>query len=343
MRHLLNTLFVMSEDAYLFTENDDVVVRRGDDIVAKVPLRSLETILCFSYKGASPALLGRCAEFGVGVSFFSPRGRYYCSIFGQGSRNVLLRRTQYRLADDSVAKLSFARSFIMGKLYNARWVLERTKRDHALRVNVERLVAASSDLASLLTEVRRCDSMESLRGLEGTAAKEYFGVFDDLILRNKECFFFQGRSRRPPIDRINALLSFVYVILTNDCSAALQGVGLDPYVGFMHTDRPGRTSLSLDLVEEFRPVIADRFVLTLINTGVIKPSDFKETESGGVYLNDSGRKVVLTTWQKHKLETINHPFLKEKVAWGLVPYVQALLLARTIRGDLDVYLPFMWK
>lgn len=343
MKQLLNTLYVTSEDAYLSLQNDNVVVRQGDSLLGRIPLRSLESIMSFSYKGASPELMGKCAEFGVGLSFFSPRGRYYCSILGEKNRNVLLRREQFRFADDERAALPFARSFIIGKIYNCRWVLERTKRDHALRVNSERIAAQSDKLRQALLHIHECASVDGLRGVEGLAAKEYFFAFDDLILRNKDDFFFQERSRRPPLDRMNALLSFVYALLTSDRVSALQGVGLDPYVGFLHTDRPGRASLALDLVEEFRPAIADRFALTLVNTGAIKPSQFEVRENGGVFLSEGGRKSVLAAWQKRKQETLTHPFFDEKMPWGLVPYAQALLLNRAIRGDLDAYPPFMWK
>lgn len=343
MKHLLNTLYVTSNDAYLSLKNDNVVVQQGDITLGKIPLRSLESIMSFSYKGASPALMGKCAEFGVGLSFFSPYGRYYCSILGEKNRNVLLRREQFRFADDEDAALPFAQSFIVGKIYNCRWVLERTKRDHALRVNSERIAEQSEKLRQALLNARDCRSIDELRGIEGLAAKDYFFTFDDLILRNKDDFFFQQRSRRPPLDRVNALMSFVYSILTSDCIAALQGVGLDPYVGFMHTDRPGRASLALDLVEEFRPTIADRFVLTLINTGTIKPSQFEIRENSGVFLSEDGRKTVLAAWQKRKQETLTHPFFNEKMPWGLVPHAQALLLNRAIRGDLDAYPPFMWQ
>ena len=318
MKHLLNTLYVTSNDAYLSLKNDNVVVQQGDITLGKIPLRSLESIMSFSYKGASPALMGKCAEFGVGLSFFSPYGRYYCSILGEKNRNVLLRREQFRFADDEDAALPFAQSFIVGKIYNCRWVLERTKRDHALRVNSERIAEQSEKLRQALLNARDCRSIDELRGIEGLAAKDYFFTFDDLILRNKDDFFFQQRSRRPPLDRVNALMSFVYSILTSDCIAALQGVGLDPYVGFMHTDRPGRASLALDLVEEFRPTIADRFVLTLINTGTIKPSQFEIRENSGVFLSEDGRKTVLAAWQKRKQETLTHPFFNEKMPWGLV-------------------------
>lgn len=322
---------------------DSIYFYQNDQTLAKVPLRSIEGIMCFSYKGASPALMGRCGKLGVSMAFYSPRGHYYCSVLGEENRNVLLRREQFRVADDEQKSLRYAKSFIVGKLYNAKWVLERTKRDHALRVNIDRLAEQSGKLSAALSKARKSLTVDELRGVEGLAAKDYFYAFDDLVLKNKDDFFFTSRSRRPPLDRLNALLSFCYSILTNDCIAALQGVGLDPYVGFMHTDRPGRASLALDLVEEFRPVLADRFVLTLVNTGAVKPGDFEIRENGGVLLSDFGRKKVLTAWQKKKSDQILHPFLQEKISWGLVPYVQALLLARSLRGDLDDYPPFMWK
>ena len=300
MKQLLNTLYVTSVDAYLSLKNDNVIVQQGDTTLGRIPLRSLEGIMSFSYKGSSPALMGKCSEFGVGLSFFSPHGRYYCSILGEKNRNVLLRREQFRFADDEDAALPFAQSFIIGKIYNCRWVLERTKRDHALRVNSERIAEQSEKLRQALLNARDCTSIDELRGVEGLAAKDYFFAFDDLILRNKDDFFFQQRSRRPPLDRTNALMSFVYSILTSDCIAALQGVGLDPYVGFLHTDRPGRASLALDLVEEFRPAIADRFVLTLINTGAVKPSQFEIRENGGVFLSEGGRKTTRSSTRRYR-------------------------------------------
>lgn len=343
MRTLLNSLFVLSEDVYLSCKDDNVYVERGKERVGSVPLRSIEHILCFSYKGASPALMGRCAELGVSLSFYSPWGKYYCSIFGENSRNVLLRREQYRIADDESRALPIARSFVIGKIYNARWVLERARRDHAMSINVDRVSTQSQLLADAILSARSQPSIDALRGVEGRAAQDYFFAFDDLILRNKDEFFFESRSRRPPMDRMNALLSFVYVLSAGDCAAALQGVGLDPYVGFLHRDLPGRESLALDLMEELRSVLCDRFALSMVNTGEIRASDFENRENGGVFLTDSGRRTVLTAWKKRKDEVLTHPFLKEKIPWGLVPYVQALLLARTIRGDLDAYPPFMWK
>ena len=231
----------------------------------------------------------------------------------------------------------------MSKLYNSRWILERAIRDHKLRVDTEALKSASLTLKNSLNSSYECKSMDSLRGIEGEAASIYFGVFNELILQQEEEFSFEFRSRRPPLDRVNALLSFAYVLLTSMCTSALESVGLDPYVGFMHTIRPGRKSLALDLVEELRSVFADRFVITLINKKLILSKHFIEQEDGAVLLNDEGKKLFFKYWQQKKLEVIEHPYLKEKVEWGMVPYVQALLLSRYLRGDLDSYPAFFWK
>lgn len=343
MRALLNTLFVLSEDAWLALEGENVVVQRDGQAAARFPLHTLQGILCFSYKGASPALMGACARRDITLSFYSPQGRFYCQTAGTAQGNVLLRREQYRRADNPPGSRDLAQSFLIGKLYNARWVLERATRDHALRVDVPRLKSASAVLGTALCALDDKADTDALRGTEGAAAQRYFDVFDELILQNKTAFAFRGRSRRPPLDRINALLSFVYTLLAGDCTAALRAVGLDPYVGYLHTDRPGRASLALDLMEELRPVLGDRFALTLVNGRQILPNQFDLRENGAVFLNDAGRKAVLTAWQQHKREMLTHPFLGEKIPWGLVPYLQALLLARHLRGDLDAYPPFLWK
>ncbi len=343
MRHLLNTLFVTTEDAYLSLDGENVVVNQRQQELARFPLHTLSGILSFSYAGASPALMGACAERQIGLSFCTPRGRFLARVSGRSQGNVLLRRTQYRIADDPWQSCHVARTSIMAKVYNARFVLERTRRDHALRVDSEALERVSCALRALQDEIAGVEDMESLRGLEGAAAAGYFSVFDELILNRKEAFFFHGRSRRPPLDRVNALLSFAYSLLAGDCTSALEAVGLDAYVGFLHRDKPGRASLALDLMEELRPVMADRFVLTLVNNRVLAPEDFDLRESGAVLLTDAGRKTFLQHWQKKKQESITHPFLEESIPWGLVPYVQALLLARFLRGDTDGYPPFLWK
>ncbi len=343
MRKLLNTLYVMTEDCYLTLDGENVVIQNGEKPLGRFPLHTLENIICFTYKGASPALMGACAERKTGMSFFSPRGAFLARVIGKEYGNVLLRKEQYRISDRDDRKIAYAKNMIIGKVYNCRWSIERTLRDHAHRVDAERLKEVSNTLYNTLPRIDTVSELEELRGIEGKAAEQYFSVFNDMILNQKEDFAFTTRNRRPPLDNINALLSFAYTILAGDCANALSSVGLDPYVGFMHGDRPGRRSLALDLMEELRPVLADRFILTLINTKAIQASHFEKQKDNAVFLNEDGRKVFFNVWQNHKRESITHPYLKEKIAWGLVPYVQALLLARTIRGDVEEYPPFLWK
>lgn len=343
MRHLLNTLFVTSEDAYLSLEGENVLVNRENTVVARFPLHNLQMIVCFSYAGASPALMGACAERDVGLCFCSPRGKFLARTNGISRGNVLLRRQQYRCADDPESSCRIARAMIFGKVHNARWSMERTRRDHSPRIDDTAFELACDVHKKLLPQILEVCDLESLRGLEGVAANAYFGVFEQMILREKEAFFFHGRNRRPPLDNVNAMLSFAYSLLANDCAAALESVGLDAYVGFLHRDRPGRTSLALDLMEELRPCMADRLVLTMINNRVLDSSNFEQSENGAVQMTDIGRRKFLKQWQERKQDSITHPYLEEKLPWGLVPYIQALLLARYLRGDLDAYPPFLWK
>ena len=343
MKYLLNTLFVTSEDIYLSLDGENVVANRDKREVARYPLHTLSGIISFSYPGASPALMGACAQRDVSLAFCTPRGRFLARVTGESSGNVLLRRAQYRAADDPGPCCRIARSMIFGKVYNARWSIERTRRDHGLRLDAAALTAVSAQLKELLPQIIEETSLDSLRGLEGAGATLYFSVFDQLILGEKPLFSFQSRNRRPPLDPVNAMLSFAYSLLTHDCASALESVGLDAYVGFLHRDRPGRTSLALDLMEELRPCMADRFVLTLINNRMISKQDFEFRENGAVFLNDAGRRTFLKHWQERKREQLTHPYLQEKLPWGLIPYIQALLLARCLRGDLDAYPPFLWK
>ena len=343
MRKLLNTLYVMTENCYLTLDDENIVIQDGEKTLGRFPLHTLENIVCFTYKGASPALMGACAERKIGMSFFSPRGRFLARVVGKEYGNVLLRKEQYRISDDDERSVMYAKNMIVGKVFNSRWSIERTLRDHAYRVDAERLKSVSNTLYDTLPRIDDTLKLDELRGIEGKAAEQYFSVFNDLILNQKDDFEFTTRNRRPPLDNINAVLSFAYTVLAGDCANALSSVGLDPYVGFMHSDRPGRTSLALDLMEELRPVLADRFILTLINTKAIQAIHFEQQKDNAVLLNGDGRKVFFNAWQNHKKEIITHPYLKEKIEWGLVPYVQALLLARTIRGDIDEYPPFLWK
>ena len=343
MRHLLNTLFVTSEDAYLSLDGENVVVNREQKEIGRFPLHNLNAIFSFSYAGASPVLMGACVSREINLVFCTPRGKFLARTTGISKGNVLLRRKQYRVDDETIESCKIARNMIFGKLYNCRWSIERTKRDHKLRIEEAKFIRASESVKTLMEDALKEQSLERLRGLEGVGASAYFGVFDDMILREKEEFFFRERNRRPPLDRVNAMLSFAYSLLGNDCASALESVGLDAYVGFLHRDRPGRTSLALDLMEELRPCIADRFVLTAINNRVVIPKEFEISESGAIRMTDEARKKFLKNWQEKKQEVITHPYLEEKIPWGLVPYIQALLLARYLRGDLDEYPPFLWK
>lgn len=343
MRKLLNTLYVMTESCYLTLDGENIVIQDGEKTLGRFPLHTLENIICFTYKGATPALMGACAERKIGMSFFSPRGAFLARAVGKEYGNVLLRKEQYRISDNDNRSVQYAKNMIVGKVFNSRWSIERTLRDHAHRVDAEKLKQISNILYETLPKIDNVLELDALRGIEGKAAEQYFSVFNDMILNQKEDFAFTKRNRRPPLDNINAILSFAYTILAGDCANALSSVGLDPYVGFMHGDRPGRTSLALDLMEELRPVLSDRFIVTLINTKAIQAAHFERQKDNAVLLNDDGRKVFFNAWQNHKKEIITHPYLKEKIEWGLVPYVQALLLARTIRGDIDEYPPFLWK
>ena len=330
-------------DRYLSLDGETVVVLQNGNEVGRVPLHNIDRIMTFGYTGASPALMGKCAKNGIELVFMSASGRFLARVEGEVNGNVLLRRQQYRFADMPEKSLEISRNIIAAKLYNSRWVLERMVRDHELKIDANKFKQKSAFLYEAIKSAMSAETVAVLRGVEGEGASVYFSVFNDMILQQKEEFHFGGRSKRPPLDRVNAMLSFAYSMATGMCTSALETVGLDPYVGFMHTDRPGRRSLALDMVEEFRAQMCDRFVLTLINTRAINGSDFYQKESGAVTLTDEGRRKFITAWQKRKSDEIKHPFIEEKVEWGMLPYVQALLLARYIRGDLDCYPPFMWK
>ena len=343
MRKLLNTLYVLTEDTYLSLENDNVVICQGNTVLRRFPLNMLEQILYFGYKGASPALMGECAKRNLSLCFYSPYGKFLARVTGKQYGNVLLRKKQYRVSDDEIESCLVARNFIVGKIFNSRSVLERAKRDHGLSLDINSLTETSSELLSLARASKSCNNLDMLRGFEGEAASLYFAQFDKLILQNKDFFSFDRRIKRPPLDAVNALLSLAYTLLANDCASALEGVGLDSYVGFLHRDRPGRISLALDLMEELRSVYADRFVLTMINNRMVTRKSFDVQENGVVLLTDAARKAFLSAWQDRKKVVITHPFIDEKLPWGLVPFVQAQLLARFLRGDLEQYPSFLWK
>ncbi len=343
MKKLLNTLYITSENSYLALDGENVVVLEDKTEIGRLPLHNLEGIVSFGYRGTSPALMGACAERNISLCYLTPQGKFLARVSGKTRGNVILRQQQYDSSKEEAQSLEVAKTCILGKVYNARGVLERGIRDHSLQIDVEKVKAASAFMKNSLEMIRDCQSKEQLRGYEGEAASIYFGVLDELILQQKKDFYFHGRSKRPPMDNVNALLSFVYTLLTNSITSALETVGLDPYVGYLHTERPGRASLSLDLVEELRAVLADRFVLSLINKKIVSKKNFSHKENGAVLMDDELRRKVLTEWQNKKKETITHPYLKEKVEWGMVPFVQAMLLARYLRGDLDGYPVFLWK
>ena len=343
MKRLLNTLYVTSPNRYLALEGENVVVFEEQQEIGRVPLHNLDSIITFGYTGASPALMGACAQRNIDLTFMSGHGRFLARITGEVKGNVILRKQQYRVSESKEERLKIAKNFVLGKLYNSRWVLERAVRDYPMRLDCEHIKTQSRRIAEAMKTVTQCEDAAALLGVEGEAATLYFSVFNQLILQQQEDFVFQGRNRRPPLDYVNALLSFCYSLLAGMCASALEGVGLDSYVGFYHTDRPGRISLALDLMEELRSIMADRFVLTLINRKMITKNDFIRKENGAVILTDTGRKTVLSAWQTKKQDSIRHPFLEEKLEWGMVPHAQALLLARYLRGDLEEYPPFFWK
>jgi len=343
MKQLLNTLFVTTQGSYLCQKGDTVLVKVENEEKLRVPIHTLGSIICFGQVSCSPFLMGLCGENNVTMSFLTENGRFLARVYGPVRGNVLLRREQYRQADDPVLSAQVARSIVIAKIANCRVVLLRATRDRPDNSDNSRILAVCNILGQLLDELEHEMPLEVIRGKEGEAAKIYFDVFDNLITANKDAFYLKDRSRRPPLDNMNALLSFLYTILVHDVESALESVGLDPAVGFLHKDRPGRAGLALDLMEEFRPYLADRLALSLVNRQQIKPAGFVKTETGAVWMDDDTRKTVLVAWQKRKQEEITHPFLKEKVQIGLLPYIQALLLARFLRGELNGYPPFFSK
>ncbi len=342
-RHL-NTLFVTTQGAYLAKEGEAVLVKIEKERKLKLPLLTLDGIICFGNVSASPFLLGACGEAGLTVSFLTERGRFLYRSVGTVSGNVLLRRQQYRLADSDEASAAIATNIVTGKIANSRYVLQRFLRDHRSEENEHRLVKdAVRTLGMAIKQLANSDgiSLDFIRGIEGDSSRCYFQVFNHLITAQKDFFQFHGRNRRPPLDPVNAMLSFCYMLLMHDIRSALEAVGLDPAVGFLHRDRPGRMSLALDMMEEFRSILVDRFVLSLINRRQVSPGGFETTGSGAVSMDDETRKTILVNWQKRKQEELNHPFLNEKVSIGLLPHIQARLMSRYIRGDLDGYPPFL--
>lgn len=344
MRRQLNTLYVTTEGAWLRKDGANIVMEVEKEIRARVPVHMLESLVCIGRVAVSPQLLGFCSEQGISICYLTPNGKFLARVEGPVSGNVLLRREQYRRSDDPVRCASVVRHLLAGKIHNQRAVLARGWRDHGDKLtDVPAFQHALKRLKRIPQRLLIENDVDVLRGLEGEAAQAYFGVFDQLIRADSSMLRFGGRNRRPPRDAFNALLSFLYTLLTHDCRSALETVGLDPAVGFLHRDRPGRPSLALDMAEEFRPLLGERLALSLINRKQLNESDFRQMENGAVLLKDDARKTVLVAYQERKREELQHVFIGEKVAIGLFPYLQAQLMARHLRGDLDSYPPFLWK
>ncbi|MDD4465522.1 MAG: type I-C CRISPR-associated endonuclease Cas1c [Dehalococcoidales bacterium] len=343
MKRLLNTLFVTTQGSYIHRDGEAVLVETDGNIKLRVPVHTLQGIVCFGQVSMSPPLIGLCAQRGVAVSFLTKNGRFWGRVQGPVSGNVLLRREQYRSADNLTKSADIARSIIIAKLNNCRVVLLRAARAYPDKQGRDKVVKTSEHLFEILKLLKSEQPLDTLRGIEGEGARKYFEVFDNLIMAQNDNFFFKERNRRPPLDNMNALLSFLYTLVVHDVASALETVGLDPAVGFLHRDRSGRPSLALDMMEEFRPYLADRLALSLVNLKQVSYKGFKKSETGSVIMDDETRKTVITAYQNRKQEEIIHPFIKEKLPLGLLPYVQALLLARYLRGDLDGYPPFLWR
>jgi len=340
MRTLLNTLYVTTPEAYLSKDGLNVVVSIKQEEVFRIPIHNIEGIVTFGYMGTSPGLMKLCGDNNVSLTFMSPHGRFIGRLQSGTHGNVLLRNTQFQKVNDSEYALHISRIFIAGKINNSRAVLRRFIRDYGEDVEIQ-VVCQHLDRSK--RETLQASSTEELRGIEGDAANSYFGVLGKLIIQQKQSFQFNGRSKRPPKDAVNALLSFAYTFIANEMTAALEAVGLDPYVGFLHTLRPGRESLALDMMEELRAYLGDRFVLSLINRRQITINDFIAQGENGFVLTDSGRKSFIAAWQNRKKEMIIHPYLNEKIPIGLLPYAQAMLLARYMRNDIDDYPVFIIK
>jgi CRISPR-associated protein Cas1 len=340
MRKLLNTLYITTPNAYLSKDGNDVVVSIDSEEVFRIPILNIEGIVTFGYMGASPGLMKLCTDNGVSMTFLSPSGRFIGRLQGPVRGNVLLRKAQYDIFNDASKSLRIASLMTAGKIQNQRNVLRRYIRDYGEDSDISKI---ADYLGTAKDKACKVPDIDALRGIEGDSAAAYFSVFGKLILNQRDDFKFNGRNRRPPKDYVNAMLSFSYILLTNECAAALETVGLDPCLGFMHALRPGRASLALDLIEELRAYLCDRLVLTLINKLQITKNDFIRQGEEGIIFTDSGKKNMIKAWQARKKEEIIHPYLQEKVEIGLIPYIQAMMLAKFIRNDIDDYPVFISK
>lgn len=342
MKKLLNILYITLEDVYVSKDGENVVILKDNKVLKRFPIHILQGIVCFNYAGVSPSLMKFAMENNLLISFFTPQGKFCGRILGKTNGNVLLRREQYRLADDP-NNIEFVKNIIYAKIFNSKKILQRAVRDHGEKLDKKRLEQVLSLFDESMQDLIKTNDKDTVRSIEGIAAQKYFSVFDEMILSQREDFYFIGRNRRPPEDPVNALLSFTYSLLTYEIQSSLEGVGIDSYVGFFHVDRPGRASMALDIIEELRGYMCDRLVLTLINKNIISRKDFEYKENGSVLLNEKGRGKVIENWQKRKQVEIQHPYINEKIKIGLIPHVQALLLSRYIRGDLEAYPPFLMK
>lgn len=343
MQRFLNTLYITTQKTYLHKKGEAVEVIIGDEVKASIPFITLDSIVCFGNIYVSPFLLGAAPKYNITISFLSETGKFLARVQGPVAGNVLLRKAQYRISDDELKSASVARFFITGKISNQKTVLQRALRDHKEKVDAVRLQGAIDSLNRNINKIARETNLDKLRGLEGDSAEAYFSVFDELITAQKEGFKFVERNRRPPLDNVNAMLSYVYTLLYHDMISVLESVGLDPAVGFMHRDRPGRLSLALDLMEEFRAFFADRLVLSLINRSEVSPAHFETSASGAVIMNESARKVLINAYQEKKRTVLTHPYVEKKMHLAILFHTQARLLARYLRGDIDGYPVYIWK
>lgn len=343
MQKLLNSLFVMAPESYLSLDGENVIASIGEKVAGCFPLYSFESILYFGQKGVSPSLMGACAARGINLSFFSPSGEFLAGIQGKSGANRALRENLYKISSDEAASLTVAKGFVSSKIYNTRWIVERTAREYPERVDAVKLKIAGAFLKRTYQMLPEAKNFDALRKMEAEADSCYYGVLDEVILQNKKDFFFSALPSDPPKDPLGAVLSFLYALMLQECTHALEGAGLDPDAGLLHRDRCGDVSLAMDLMEEFRGVICDRLAISTINIKGLNAEHFERQEDGSVFLNKNGRKAILNAWQAKKKETLRHPYLQEKITWGMLPNVQALLLARYIRGELDAYPPFLWK
>lgn len=340
MKKLLNTLYITNSDYYLKKEGRNIVIILENKRIARFPIHIFKQVVCFNYMGISPDLMRMCIEENVSITFFTPYGKYSGRVVGSSYGNIYNRKKQYKIAE-SEESLKFVKNIIYAKAYNSRKILIRGKLDHKDKVDTKKLESVIESIKNMMLEIKECNNKDSIRGIEGTIAKDYFSVLNELIVKQKENFYFIGRSKRPPKDRFNAMLSFLYSLLTNNITSALEGVGVDAYAGFFHTDRPGRVSMALDIIEEMRAFLVDKFCLSMINLNRINKNHFEMKENGACLLNDKGREVILEFWNKKEKEEIYHPFVEEKIKIGLLPHVQAQLLNSYIRGDIESYPPFM--